>query len=143
VAVAELQKPHLHDCPHCEIGAGCAIYTDPKRPQACGAFLCNWLVDNTVSEAWRPVSSGMVICYEPHARRILIYVDEGRGAIWREAPFYADIKHWARVALRGRRQLVVFEGLEAMAILPDRDIPLGPVNPGQEIVTLANTTPRA
>jgi hypothetical protein len=44
------------------------------------------------------------------------------------------LKRLSVMAVESRRQVVVFVRDAATAILPDRDVPLGPVHVGQQII---------
>ena len=71
-----------------------------------------------------------------------MYVDPGRANAWREEPFYSQIKRWAVAAAANRGQVIVWQGRNTIAILPDRDKDLGEVRPDQFIVTAAKQGPR-
>ncbi len=137
--IPELEKPRHQWCGHCAIGAGCKIYE--QRPQSCRDFVCGWLVDASVPEHWKPSKSRMVLTSEDDGRRTVINVDTGRLDAWRKAPYYAEIKQMAVAAARTRGQVIVWQGGNAIAILPDREKFLGPVGAGQMIVTTESAAP--
>ena len=137
--IPELDKPRHEWCGHCEIGKGCKIYE--ARPQSCRDFVCGWLVDASVPEHWKPSKSRMVLTTEDDGRRLVINVDTGRLDAWKKAPYYAEIKRMAAAIARSRGQLILWQGRNAIAILPDRDKPLGPIAPGQIIVTTERDGP--
>ena len=60
---------------------------------------------------------------------------------WREREIYAVLKNLSAQASQARRQVVVFVKDAATAILPDRDVPLGPVQIGQQIIYSMRQTP--
>ena len=72
---------------------------------------------------------------EGHANRIAIHVDPGRAGAWRQEPYYSEIKNWAVAASENRGQVIVWQGPNAIAILPDREKNLGPVAEDQLIIT--------
>jgi hypothetical protein len=137
--IPELAKPRHKWCAQCEIGVGCRIYAD--RPPSCREFVCGWLIDPAVPEHWKPTRARMVLTTEDDGRRLVIHLDAGRPDAWRKPPYYAEIKHLAREAARGGRQLILWQGPNAIAILPDREKFLGPVAPGQIIVTTERDRP--
>ena len=137
--IPELEKPRHRWCSHCTVGVGCRIYD--RRPPSCREFVCGYLVDGRVPEHWKPSKSRMVLTTEDDGRRLVIHVDTGRPDAWRKAPYYAEIKQMALTAARNRHQVIVWQGPNAIAILPDRDKVLGPVGPGQIIVTTESDIP--
>jgi hypothetical protein len=137
--IPELAKPRHEWCGHCEIGKGCRIYE--TRPPSCREFECGWLIDASVPEHWKPAKSRMVLTTEDGGRRLVINVDTGRLDAWKKAPYYAEIKRMAAAMAQRRGQVIVWQGRNAIAILPDRDKPLGPIAPGQIIVTTERDGP--
>ncbi len=83
----------------------------------------------------------MVVDFEPHANRIVIHVDGTRPDTWRRQTYYSQIKQWSLAAAHNRGQVVVWQGLDAIAVLPDRDVVLGPVREDQLIITSERHTP--
>ena len=137
--IPELEKPRHAWCAHCEIGKGCRIYE--TRPASCREFVCGWLIDGTVPEHWRPAKSRMVLTTEDGGRRLVINVDAGRLDAWKKPPYYAEIKRMAAAMAQSRGQVIVWQGRNAIAVLPGRDKPLGPIAPGQIIVTTERDGP--
>jgi hypothetical protein len=137
--IPELGKPRHRWCSHCDIGIGCKIYD--QRPASCREFVCGYLVDAGVPEHWKPSKSRMVLTSEDNGRRLVIHVDTSRPDAWRKAPFYAEIKRMAAAAMRNRGQVIVWQGENAIAVLPDREKFLGPIAPGQIIVTTESDVP--
>jgi hypothetical protein len=131
--IPELAKPRHRWCSHCDIGIGCKIYE--QRPDSCREFICGYLVDARIPEHWKPSKSRMVLTSEDNGRRIVIHVDSGRLDAWRKPPYYAEIKRLAADAARNRGQVILWQGRNAIAILPDREKHLGPIGEGQIIVT--------
>ncbi len=137
--IPELAKPKHEWCAHCAIGSGCKIYE--TRPQSCRDFVCGWLVDASVPEHWKPSKSRMVLTSEDDGRRLVINVDTGRLDAWRKEPYYGEIKKLAANVARNRGQLILWQGRNAIAILPGREKHLGPIAPGQIIVTTERDGP--
>jgi hypothetical protein len=82
----------------------------------------------------------MVLDYEPHANRIVVHVDSGRSDAWRREPYYSEIKQWALRASQNQGQVIVWQGLDAIAVLPDREVNLGRVRSDQLIITTEKRT---
>ena len=112
-------------CPNCAIGAGCAIYD--SRPQACRDFFCHYRLDAAVPEHWKPSRSHIVLRSDASGVRILVHVDPQRPHIWREMPYYRDLKAWAANRIQADKQVHVRIGPRVVVILPDRDVDLGDV----------------
>lgn len=138
LSVASLNKPRQQWCSHCDIGVGCKIYE--SKPRECSAFHCGYLLNNELAEAWKPVHCRMVLDFEPHANRIVVHVDSGRNDAWKREPYYSEIKRWAVGASQNQGQVIVWQGLDAVAVLPDREINLGRVRSDQLIITSEKRT---
>ena len=133
LSIRALSKPRQKWCPHCTAGVGCNIYI--ARPTECQTFLCEYLHNEDLGEEWYPANCKMVLHYEAHANRIVIHVDAGRIDAWRKEPYYSQIKSWARKAIAYRGQVIVWQGTDAVAVLPNREKNLGRVRDDQFIVT--------
>jgi hypothetical protein len=137
--IPELAKPKHEWCPHCAVGSGCKIYE--TRPQSCRDFVCGWLVDAAIPEHWKPSKSRMVLTTEDDGRRLVVHVDTGRLDAWKKQPYYGELKKLAANVARQKGQLILWQGKNAIAILPDRDKHLGPIAAGQIIVTTERDGP--
>ncbi len=131
--IESLDKPRLQWCSHCDIGAGCKIYQE--RPRECRDFDCGYLIDANIGAHWKPANTKMVISLSPEFNRLVVYVDPDRPDAWRKQPFYSDIKSWARTAVRNRGQVLVSQGRDTIAVMPDSETNLGPVRDDQLIIT--------
>ena len=132
MTVAALNKPRLVECSHCDPGKSCKIYA--RRPDECARFNCQYLIDTNLGEEWRPSHSGMLIAYDDEANRISICVDPQRSGIWRREPYYSRIKSMALAMLNRRGHLIVFEGRDGVAILPHKEVAIGPPRPDHVVV---------
>lgn len=130
LAIEELNKPHGVWCPHAKPGRGCAIYSD--RPGACREFICGYLVSEGLSPEWFPATSKIVLMYVDNG--ITAVVDTGRPDAWKAEPFYKQLKAWAVAFLQHNRQVLVRVGNRTIAILPDHDADLGPMEPGGQVI---------
>lgn len=131
--IDEFQKPRGEWCGHCEMGEGCRIYAD--RPAECQSFLCNYLQDPNLGDDWNPKNSRIVPTYEAESNRLVFHVDPGRVGVWRKEPYYSQIKEWSAVAVQTRGLVIVWQGANVIAVLPDREINLGAVRQDQLIIT--------
>ena len=129
--IPELDKPRLEWCPNCEVGKGCRIY--PERPSSCRAFHCGYLMFPYLDARWFPAKARIVVAFQ--ATRLAIHVDPARPAAWRQEPFYSQIRGWALQGARTRRQVLVWQGNEVIALLPDGEKSLGAVRDDQLIIT--------
>lgn len=139
LAIDELNKPRATDCIHCDLGVGCKIYE--KRPSPCTNFYCGYLLNAGLGEDWRPLACGIVLSFDPETNRILVSVEPSRGEIWKREPYYATLKDWAARILPVQGMVLVIQGPDTIAILPDREISLGEIKPGQLIVTAETHSP--
>jgi len=132
LGIAALMKPQGKWCPHCRIGSGCGNYE--ARPEECRTFSCLWLTQSFLGPQWKPDRAGFVLATEQGGARLIVYADPGKPAAWRTEPYYGQIKAWARAAVAQRRQVLVFVNSRATAVLPDREIELGALAPGDRVV---------
>jgi hypothetical protein len=130
LAIDELSKAPGVWCPHARPGRGCAIYAD--RPHSCREFHCGYLVMESLSPAWHPAQSKIVLMLV--ANGITAVVDAGRPDAWKEEPFYRQIKVWAVAFMEHKRQVLVRVGKRTIAILPEEDADLGPMDPEDRVI---------
>lgn len=136
--IAELDKKAGAWCGHCEPGRGCRIHE--SRPRPCRDFDCLWLTQSWLGPEWKPDRARMVLSVDSGTRFLFVQVDPGAATAWRGAPYYGALKQWAAAAVSERRHVVVFLNKSATVILPDRDVPLGPLGPGDRIVARERRT---
>lgn len=123
LGIEALEKPRLTLCTHCTVGKGCGIYEE--RPIECADFYCAWLVNPGLGEEWRPRDAKMMIAFDAVSNRVVVHVDPQRSDAWKKQPHYRQIKNMAVQALRNQGHLLVWQGREAIVVLPDRDVSLG------------------
>ena len=136
LAIPELDKPALRWCAHCDIGTGCKIYD--SRPAPCAAFVCGYLTSPGLDERWRPADSKIVLAFDEAAKRIYVHVENDA---WRREPFHARIKAWSREMWKAGGQVLVWQGHDVIAVLPQKDVNLGRLKQGQRILTRETPTP--
>jgi hypothetical protein len=129
LVIPELAKPAMQWCPNCDVGVGCKIYQD--RPASCGAFQCGFLTSPQLDERWRPSSCKIVVVIDDPARRIFVHAEQS--SAWRKEPFFSRIKHWAKEMWPN--QVLVWQGNEVVAVLPNKEVNLGVIGEDQRIHT--------
>jgi len=82
-----------------------------------------------MSEAWKPERSKMVISIFPQTGFIYVQVDPTAPSAWRKQPYYDRLRQLARTNLELVAHIVVFVNDQATLIMPDQDVPLGPMKP--------------
>ena len=141
--IKQVASPRGEWCRHCDVGVGCRVYAE--RPSECREFNCGYLLWSGAGEHWYPARSKMIIVLDHDGGRLAIHVDPGRPNAWREQPYYADIKDWARRTASQSTQVVVCVGERHIVILPDSDVDLGALADDERIVTgqvMENGRPR-
>lgn len=132
LGIEALEKPRLTLCEHCTVGKGCGIYEE--RPVECADFYCAWLVNPNLGDEWRPRDAKMMVSFDAVSNRVVVHVDPSRSDAWKKQPHYRQIKNMAMQALRNQGHLLVWQGREAIVVLPDRDVSLG--NNADDIVVV-------
>ena len=62
-----------------------------------------------------------------------LFVDPSRADVWREEPYYSQLKAWARAYTPKGMIVLVKIGLRAIVLLPDEDVDLGTVNRSDDV----------
>ena len=131
-AIPELDKGSQQWCRHVMQGRGCGIHE--TRPTVCRQFFCHWMRNPHLGPDWQPDHAKFLINTEMGGRRMIVAPDAGAPAAWRKAPYYAQFKRWSLAGAASNHQILVFNGKRATAILPDRDVDLGIVEVGDEVI---------
>ena len=131
-AIPEVEKGVNQWCRHVVQGRGCGIH--PTRPEVCRQFFCHWLRNPNLGPEWRPDRAKFLIYTEMRGRRMVVAPDAGAPAAWRKEPFYGQFKRWAVIGAASHHQILVFHGKRATAVLPDRDVDLGVVEVGDDVI---------
>lgn len=118
LAVEELAKPPLDWCPHCTAKSGCGIYQ--QRPTECRQFFCEYRLDASLGEHWKPSRCKIVVVLEEHTNAIVIHDDPARQQAWRQEPYFSEIQRWADVGTPTGRQVIVWQGDTKIVIAPRR-----------------------
>jgi hypothetical protein len=131
-SIKELSKPAGRWCTHCVRGVGCAIHAN--RPRSCREFFCSWLVDPNLGPAWKPEVSRFVLSADATHQAIMVMIDPGTPLAWKREPYYAALKQYSEVFFRLDQKVLVNLGGHITVVLPDRDVPIGRIVPGEEII---------
>lgn len=99
-----LDKPADTWCQHCIEGKGCSIYAE--RPSVCRDFLCLWMTSEELGDAWAPARSHLMIYRQ--GPQITILADPDQPAVWKSAPYHADLQMWAGEAEQAGGYMIVF-----------------------------------
>ncbi|MBN9055415.1 MAG: hypothetical protein BGO06_12865 [Shinella sp. 65-6] len=102
--IDHLDKPANAWCRHCVAGEGCSIYAD--RPSVCRDFLCLWMTDEGLTEAWAPSRSHMMVYRQ--GPQVTVLVDPDHSDIWRSEPYRSHLRAWAEDAEATGGYVIVF-----------------------------------
>ena len=131
-SIKELNKAAGRWCIHCVRGSGCGIH--PARPRSCREFFCSWLIDPNLGPEWKPEVCRFVLSADATHRAIMVTVDPGRPLAWKREPYYATLKKFSEVFFRIDQKVLVSLGGLITVVLPSRDVPVGMIAAGEEIV---------
>jgi hypothetical protein len=134
--ITELDKPAGKWCTHCKPGKGCVIHDAP--PAQCIDFNCLWRTEASIGPDWKPDRAKMVVTISPVNGYINVQVDAGAPQAWRKQPYYGQLHQWARNNLPKGIYVIVFVEFTATLILPDQDVPIGPMNPTDGLAVRRN-----
>jgi hypothetical protein len=127
LGIRELEKPQGSWCPHCRPGKGCRIYDE--RPPSCREFNCQWLMDETLPEAFRPDRSKVVLYISLNGERLIAECDPAYPLAWRSEPLYGHLRRWGTALWAQKKMLTVMVGPTMWVITPRHDVHVGPVDP--------------
>jgi hypothetical protein len=137
--IPEIGKAAGKWCKHCTPGKGCAIHE--TLPSQCAAFNCLWRTEEALPPHWKPEQSKMVITIFPLNGFIYVQVDPGAPSAWRKQPYYDQLRQWAKNNLQKGIHVIVFVNEIATLIMPDQDVPIGPMKPTDGISVRRNFAP--
>ena len=132
LGITELDKPVGKWCQFCYIGHGCKIYD--TRPGECRTFHCMWLVDERLSDIWKPDRSKMVLTTGRDGNSVEIRCDPGTPTAWRSKDYYDEVIRMAEAAQPHDGSLYVIVGKKSTLVTPDDEFPLGEVADDEVIV---------
>src|SRR5665647_396760 len=135
-SIAEIGKAAGKWCKHCTPGKGCAIHE--SLPSVCATFNCLWRTEKALPPHWKPEQSKMVITIFPPNGFIYVQVDPGAPSAWRKQPYYDELREGAKKNLQEGIYVIVFVNDIATLIMPDQDVPLGPMKQTDRISVRRN-----
>jgi hypothetical protein len=86
-----------------------------------------------LGDEWRPTKAKMVLSPGADGKIISVHVDPAFPNAWREEPYHGTLRKLARDAANAKGQVVVYLKKRAIVILPDKDVELGELAPGDHI----------
>ena len=129
--IAAFDKPVGVWCAHCAPGrGGCTIYD--TRPTECRDFYCLWMTSLDLGPEWRPNKCKMFVRLE--GSLIAIHVDPSDPTAWRREPFFGRIKAFATRAADAGQQVAVYIKSRVIVVFPHKEIDVGTMNPGDQLV---------
>jgi hypothetical protein len=131
-AVQELSKPAGQWCIHAVARSGCRNYDN--RPRACREFLCSWRLDPKLGPEWKPEVSRFVLSEDRDRGALTVTVDPGMPLAWKREPYYTRLKQLSEILFPENKKVLVSLRGQTTVILPDRDVPIGPTAPGEDII---------
>ena len=134
IEVPELAKPAGRWCSHARPGKGCGIHD--TRPNACATFDCYWRLEQRLGPEWKPDRARFVLATLMPSGVLAVLVDPGQPLAWRREPYLTQIRHWADEAIRTRSQVLLMNGRRASVILPQSELYVGELEPGDAIELL-------
>ncbi|HEX7945750.1 MAG TPA: YkgJ family cysteine cluster protein [Phenylobacterium sp.] len=128
--IEELQKLPGDWCVHVLRGKGCGIYE--SRPAPCRSFLCYWMLQPKLDDAWRPDRCGFLL-RDVGKGVMLVEVEPSKPDAWKRQPYYDQLKRWSQATLAGQGMVVVKVRGAATVVMPDADLFLGRVLDSDDI----------
>jgi hypothetical protein len=130
-SVEELKKPRGKWCVHSGRRGGCTFHA--QRPFVCRQFFCSWRLDPNLGPEWKPEVCRFVLSADGAYQALMVTVDPGMPRAWKREPYYSMLKRFSEVFFRQDKKVMVSIDGHITVILPDRDVPLGLIRPGEEI----------
>lgn len=132
LAVEALNKPSGQWCVHAAPGRGCQIHE--ARPQACREFFCVWLTDPNLGPEWKPEVARFVLSSDSQHRALVVLADAGMPLAWKREPYCGALRRMSESLFRLDRKVLVNLRGQVTVVLPDREVALGVLPPGEDIV---------
>jgi hypothetical protein len=133
IRVDAFAKPPGTWCSHCSPGrGGCAIYD--ARPAECRDFYCGFMTSPGLGEEWRPSRCKLVLRLESDGRLIAVHVDPSDPGAWRREPFFQRLKQFAIKGAAAKQRVVVYIKNRVIVIFPNKEVEVGTMNPGDQLV---------
>jgi hypothetical protein len=90
--------------------------------------------DESFGPEWKPEKAKFVVYVQRNGANLQVAVDPNFPNAWTRAPYQARIRQWAADGAERGRFVFVRIGLRMIALLPGRDVDLGRVDAGDDIV---------
>jgi hypothetical protein len=133
IRVDAFAKPPGTWCSHCAPGGGrCKIYDG--RPDECRTFHCAWLLSPGLGEEWRPNKCKIVLRVEADGNLIAAHVDPSDPMAWRREPYFGKLKQFAVKGIDRDQRVIVYIKNRVIVILPNKEVEVGTMNPGDHLV---------
>jgi hypothetical protein len=129
--VLELAKPAGRWCTHAKAGKGCGIHD--ARPETCRTFFCVWMRNPTLGDEWKPDRAKFVMSSFAGSEVLAITVDPAQPTAWKREPYHSTIRAWAGSAIESRSQVLLICGERVSVILPNTELEVGVLSPGDQI----------
>jgi hypothetical protein len=84
----------------------------------------------------------MLINFETDRMRVSVHVDPGDPTAWKRDPYYTQFKNWSRQFAGQKKLLIVYIKRRAIVVLPDKEIDLGTIEPGEDVQLVSSMTPK-
>jgi hypothetical protein len=92
------------------------------------------MVSPTLGDEWRPSKCKIVLRVESDGKLIAAHVDPSDPRAWRREPYFQTLK---RLAMKGAdvgQQVIVYIKNRVVVILPNKEVDVGTMNPGDHLV---------
>jgi hypothetical protein len=73
---------------------------------------------------------------------VAVHVDPSDPTAWRREPFFRQLKEFANKAVDGKQQVIVYVKNRVFVIFPNKEVDVGIMNPGDELVVRKVWGPR-
>ena len=132
IVEADVQKSASATCVHCIVGVGCGIYE--TRYEVCRRFMCDWVLEESIGQHWRPIDSNMVLATDDDTATLVVHVDSAHPQAWRQPPFIGDLRAWAASPTATRRRVLIRTGDDFTIIFPNGERFIGPMRADQALL---------
>ncbi len=99
---------------------------------SCRVFQCFWLSSSTLSDEWKPDRAKFVVAVETNGA-LQIMCDAAQPTAWRREPYESQIRRWAEHGVTIKKPVLLMIGDKASVILPNTELPIGQLNPGDGV----------
>jgi hypothetical protein len=86
-----------------------------------------------LGDEWRPTKAKMVLALGADGKMMSVHVDPAFPNAWREDLYHGTLRKLARDAADANGQVVVYLKKRTIVILPDKDVELGVLAPGDHV----------